>query len=57
MEKVHKGQLISSFHLKIRNNYHVQKTPIFGRFDNQCIKLEKKYKNIYIRFSKNKNYW
>ena len=46
MEKAHKEQLTSSLHLKIRNSYHAQKAPIFRRFDNQYIKLEKKYKEI-----------
>ena len=42
MEKAHKEQLISSFHLNIRNSYYAQKTPIFRRFDHQYIELEKK---------------
>ena len=46
MEKAHKEQLISFFHLKIRNSYYAQKAPIFRRFDNQYIELEKKYKDI-----------
>ena len=46
MEKAHKEQLISSFHLNIRNNYNAQKAPIYRRFDNQYIELEKKYKDI-----------
>ena len=39
-------QLISSFHLNIRNSYYAQKAPIFRRFDHQYIELEKKYKDI-----------
>ena len=46
MEKAHKEQLTSSFHLKIRNNYYAQKASIYRRFDNQYIELEKKYKDI-----------
>ena len=46
MEKAHKEQLTSSFHLKIRNIYYAQKAPIFRRFDHQYIELEKKYKDI-----------
>ncbi len=46
MEKAHKEQLTSSFHLKIRNSYYAQKAPIYRRFDNQYIELEKKYKDI-----------
>ena len=46
MEKAHKEQLISSFHLNIRNNYYAQKGPILRRFDHQYIELEKKYKDI-----------
>ena len=42
MEKAHKEQLISSFHLNIRNSYYAQKAPIFRRFDHQYIELEKK---------------
>ena len=44
MEKAQKEQLISSFHLNIRNNYYAQKAPIFRRFDHQYIKLEKNVK-------------
>ena len=44
MEKAHKEQLISSFHLKVRNSYYAQKAPIFRRFDHQYIELEKKVK-------------
>ena len=56
MEKAHKEQLISSFHLNIRNSYYAQKAPISRRFDHQYIELEKKCKDIKIRFSKTKNY-
>ena len=44
MEKAHKEQLISSFHLKIRNSYYVQKAQIFRRFDSQYIELKKNIK-------------
>ena len=44
MEKAHKEQLISSFHLNIRNNYYVQKAPIFSSFDHQYIELKKNIK-------------
>ena len=44
MEKAHKEQLTSSFHLKIRNSYYAQKAPIYRRFDNQYIELKKNIK-------------
>ena len=44
MGKAHKEQLISSFHLNIRNSYNAQKAPIFRRFDHQIIELEKDIK-------------
>ena len=56
MEKAHKEQLISSFHLKLKNSYYAQKGPIFRRFDHQYIELEKKYKDIQIRLYKTENY-
>ena len=56
MEKAHKEQLISSFHLKLKNSYYAQKGPIFRRFDHQYIELEKKYKGIQIRLYKTENY-
>ena len=44
MEKAHKEQLISSFHLNIRNSYYAQKAPIFRGFNSQYIELEKNIK-------------